>query len=70
LGEDVEISKESVRVDIEYDVYAHKAEILKRLRGQIKQEKRKQLSMYAVLIIGVIIYSLVKILFGKGINKI
>lgn len=62
LGEDVEISKESVRIDIEYDVYAHKAEILKRLRKKVEQEKRKQLSIYGVLIAAVIIYFLVKIL--------
>jgi hypothetical protein len=70
LEEDVEISKESVRVDIEYDVYAHKAEVLKRLRDKVKQEKRKQLFMYGVLIAAVIVYFLVKILVKNGIIQI
>lgn len=61
LGEDVKISKESLRIDIDYDVYAHKAEILKRLREKVRQEKRKQWVMYGVLILAVIIYFLVKL---------
>lgn len=70
LGEDVEIPKESLRIDIEYEVYAHKAEILRRLRKKVGQEKIKKMFIYAALITGAIIYFLIKILIERKIIKI